>query len=152
MVLLAIKPCHSQDEVLTAIRSCYNKIDNVEGVQELIRLSSVNYDHPVILAYNNTAHLMLLDYRYNPIKKYTLFKTHSKRIDSIIKKNPTNVELRLLRYTVQNKVPSFLQYSAQLDEDIKLIKANIHKEADYLKKYIQEFLIDFNNVRTSNPS
>ena len=58
----------------------------------------------------------------------------------------------MLRYTVQNKAPSFLQYNAQLDKDIELIRAHIHKESDYLKKYIQEFLIDFNNVRTSNPS
>ena len=152
ITLLAIKSCYCQDEVLKAVRSCYNEANNVEQVQELIRLSSVSSDHPVILAYNNTAHLMLLDYRYNPIKKYTLFKTHTKKLDSIIKQNPTNIELRLLRYTVQNKAPSFLQYNAQLNKDIELIRANIHKESDYLKKYIQEFLIDFNNVRTSNPS
>lgn len=149
---MAIKPCHSQDNVLNTIRNCFNKANNVEQVQDLIRLSSASNNHPVILAYNNTAHLMLLDYRYNPIKKYTLFKTHTKRLDSIIKQNPTNIELRLLRYTVQNKAPSFLQYNAQLDKDIDFIRANVHKESDYLKKYIQEFLTDFDNVRTSNPS
>ena len=111
----------------------------MEKVQELIRLSSANSDHPVILAYNNTAHLMLLDYRYNPIKKYTLFKIHTKKLDSIIKQNPTNIELRLLRYTVQNKAPSFLQYNAHLDNDIELIRANIHKESDYLKNTFKNF-------------
>lgn len=139
IALLAIKPCYSQDEVLKTVRSCYNEANNVEKVQELIRLSSANSDHPVILAYNNTAHLMLLDYSYNPIKKYTLFKIHTKKLDSIIKQNPTNIELRLLRYTVQNKAPSFLQYNAQLDNDIELIRANIHKESDYLKNTFKNF-------------
>lgn len=152
IALLAIIPCYSQDEILKAVRSCYSQANNIEKVQELIRLSSSSPDHPIILAYNNTAQLMLLDYWYNPIKKYTLFKTHTKKLDSIIKQNPTNIELRLLRYTVQKNAPSFLQYNTHLDEDIELIRANIHKESDYLKKYIQEFLIDFNNVRTSNPS
>ena len=107
IALLAIIPCYSQDEVLKAVRSCYNEANNIEKVQELIRLSSSSSDHPIILAYNNTAQLMLLDYWYNPIKKYTLFKTHTKKLDSIIKQNPTNIELRLLRYTVQKKAPSF---------------------------------------------
>ena len=111
IALLAIKSCYSQDEVLKALRSCYSEANNVEKVQDLIRLSSANSNNPVILAYNNTAHLMLLDYRYNPIKKYTLFKTHTKKLDSIIKQHPTNIELRLLRYTVQNKALLFtIQY------------------------------------------
>jgi hypothetical protein len=49
-----------------------------------------------------------------------------KRINEAVMTDPDNVEIRLVRLSVQIKSPSFLGYKSNIDEDKKFIRAN-HK-------------------------
>ena len=109
-------------------------------------------DDPVVLAYNYTGKLMLLDYSNNPFEKYKVFKTKTKQIDSIISVNQKNIEIRLLRYVLQKNSPNFLKYNTNLSSDLKFIKSHLYKENENLKLYIKSLLKQFNNERSRDPS
>ena len=144
--------CFCQEKKLIEIRSCFNSIEGVNEIKKLINLSKNSLNNPVILAYNYTGKLMMLDYSNNPFEKYKIFKTKTKQIDSIINTNQKNIEIRLLRYVLQKNSPNFLKYNSDLRSDLKYIKSNLYKENENLQFYIETLLIQFNNERSSNPS
>ena len=56
-----------------------------------------------------------------------------------IKKNPNSIELRALRYSIQNQAPSFLLYNQNTKEDLAFINKN--------KKNIKELsLLEYINT------
>jgi len=144
--------CFCQEKNLIEIRTCFKSIEGVNEIKKLIDLSNNNLDDPVILAYNYTGKLMILDYFNNPFEKYKIFKTKTKQIDSIINTNQKNIEIRLLRYALQKNSPYFLKYNSDLRSDLNYIKSNLYKENENLQFYIETLLIQFNNERSSNPS
>ena len=109
-------------------------------------------ENPVVLAYNYTGNLMMLDYSNNPFEQYKVFKLKTTQIDSIVGTNPKNIEIRLLRYVIQKNSPYFLRYKSDLNNDLMYIKSNLFKEKEYLQVYIKNLLHQFNNERSRNPS
>ncbi len=132
--------CFSQEKKLIEIRSCFSSIQGINEVERLINISENNLDNPVILAYYYTGKLMMLDYSNNPFEKYKVFKTKTKQMDSIVRTNPKNIEIRLLRYALQKNSPYFLKYSSDLRSDLNYIKSNLFKEKEYLQVYIENLL------------
>ena len=130
----------SQEKKLIEIRSCFSSIQGINEVERLINISENNLDNPVILAYYYTGKLMMLDYSNNPFEKYKVFKTKTKQMDSIVRTNPRNIEIRLLRYSLQKNSPYFLKYNSDLSSDLKFIKSNLFKEKEYLQVYIENLL------------
>ena len=86
---------------------------------------------------------MILDFMYNPLKKYLYFNRHTKVIDSIIDMNPSNIEIRLLRYIIQKKSPEILSYNKNIFSDslyvVKNMKGLEHNFLSYLKILIKSF-------------
>ena len=72
--------CFCQEKNLIEIRSCFKSIEGVNEIKKLINLSKNSLNNPVILAYNYTGKLMMLDYSNNPFEKYKIFKTKTKQI------------------------------------------------------------------------
>lgn len=132
--------CFCQENKLIEIRSCFRSIQGINEVERLINISEDNLDNPVILAYYYTGKLMMLDYSNNPFEKYKIFKTKTKQMDSIVRTNPKNIEIRLLRYALQKNSPYFLKYSSDLRNDLNYIKSNLFKEKEYLQVYIENLL------------
>lgn len=132
--------CFCQEKKLIEIRSCFSSIQGINEVEKLINISENNIDNPVILAYNYTGKLMMLDYSNNPFEKYKVFKTKTKQMDSIVSTNPKNIEIRLLRYALQKNSPYFLKYSSDLRSDLNYIKSNLFKEKEHLQAYIENLL------------
>ncbi|HEY6436600.1 MAG TPA: hypothetical protein VIY47_08420, partial [Ignavibacteriaceae bacterium] len=63
-------------------------------------------------------------------------------LDRSVKKMPKNVELRFLRFTIQQNTPSMLFYDDQ-DEDLPFILSHIQEVGDPdFKIRIKEFLIN----------
>lgn len=78
----------------------------------------------------------------NPFKKIGQFKKGKNLLESLIKQNPNNVELRFIRWSVQIHAPSILNYSGDINEDKKYIVANLntlqpHDAKEIIYKYIK---------------
>ncbi len=132
--------CFSQEYSLDDVRACYLDAKNLESKSLLKRMTKEDYGNPIIKAYNNIANIMLIDHLYNPIKKYLSFKNYTQALDSLIESNQSNVEIRLLRYAVQNMSPSFLNYNQNLNDDIRYIVLNLDDESYRLQSYFYVIL------------
>lgn len=61
----------------------------------------------------------------NPFSKLSTFNKGKKNIEIAIKQNSANVEIRILRLSVQKNAPRFLVYYKNIDEDKKVIMLNL---------------------------
>lgn len=59
---------------------------------------------------------------YNPVNKLEAFNKGRKLLDNLIKQDSSNLELRFLRYTIQDNAPGFLGYDDNIEEDKKFIQ------------------------------
>ena len=64
-------------------------------------------------------------------------------MDNIIQTNPKNIEIRLLRYTIQRNCPSFLLYNKDMSNDIKMIEMYFSLEDKSLQDHIKTILKSF---------
>jgi hypothetical protein len=60
-----------------------------------------------------------------PLKKLKYFNRGKSILEEVIDAYPLNIELRYLRYSMQKKIPDFLGYNRNIDEDLVMIKKKI---------------------------
>lgn len=143
ITICATSKCVCQYNTIEELRSCFKTIESVLEIEDLISISNNHIDDPVVLAYNCTGKLMLLDHYGNPFEKYRIFINQTTQLDSIIHTNPKNIEIRLLRYTIQHNCPSFLLYNKDMSNDIKIIKRYFSQEDPSLQDHIKTILKSF---------
>ena len=112
-----------------------------EGIEKLINLTKSDNENPLIISYNIVGKIMMIKYEMNPYKKLKVFNFLTNKIDSIISKNSKNVELRMLRYSIQKKSPFFLRYIDNINSDLTYIKQNLNtltvNEIEYINTVLK---------------
>lgn len=68
-----------------------------------------------------------------------LVKSGAINLESVIKSNPNNIELRLIRMSVQENIPKIVGYRGSLKDDKAFILNNYGKQNATLKNYIKRF-------------
>ena len=68
-----------------------------------------------------------------------LVKSGATSLESIIKSNPNNIELRIIRMSVQENIPKIVGYRGSLKDDKAFILNNYNKQNSTLKNYIKKF-------------
>ena len=111
---------------LDAVRSGYTKaVDDKNLCSEMIqKLRSVQSD-PVCLAYLGGYQTIWAKHVFNPFSKLKTFNEGKKNIESAVKVDPLNAEIRMVRLSVQKNAPSFLGYHSNVEEDENFIRKNI---------------------------
>ena len=132
--------CFGQNEIVD-IRNNYLLAKDFKGIEKLITSTNSNSENPLIISYNIVAELMMIEYEMNPYKKLKVFNHLTNKIDSIIDKNSNNVELRMLRYSIQKKSPFFLRYVDNINNDLNYIKENLNtltvNEIEYINTVLK---------------
>ena len=80
------------------------------------QLSELELEEPLLVAYKGAALMTLANCVGNPWKKYQYFKSGKSELESAIKEEPDNFEIRYLRFAVQINLPGILNYS-NIEED-----------------------------------
>ena len=101
-------------------------------------------------AYHAVAQTLQAKHSQNPIVKFNYFKEGINKLEQVIEKNPNEIELRFLRYCIQKKTPSFLNYSSSLEIDSVFITQRIIHSTKELQSYILPIFKNINDGRTSN--
>lgn len=70
-----------------------------------------------------------------------LVKAGATDLESIIKSNPNNIELRLIRLSVQENIPKIVGYRGGLKDDKAFILNNYGKQNAAMKSYIKKFAV-----------
>ena len=139
LIVFSLNISHAQsiqDVRKLYIESSYNdsKLDSLNHLLEE-KKNKTN----TLSAYYGASLLLKAKYLKNPFKKISFFEKGKNIIENAISKEPTNIEIALIRYSIQKNSPRFLMYNKNLIEDYEFITTNISFIKDKkLKKYISE--------------
>lgn len=91
--------------------------------------------------YEGVANMILAKHSYNPYAKLSYFNKGKLLLEEAIAKDSLNIELRYLRYNIQENAPFFLGYNQKLDSDRTFLKNNLTAIKDeQLKQLILEII------------
>lgn len=135
---------------LPEIRSMYVKAnENEKTCKELIALLKPynEENNPLFFGYKAGATMVMAKHSINPINKLSWFNKGKKMLETAIKTDHKNVELRCLRFGVQSNIPSFLGYKQNLPEDKNFILQSYPYVKDsVLRSNIVTFLTRWGNL------
>ena len=112
---------------LSQVREMYPQAaDDKEVAKQLFDgLSSVtNQEKAILIAYKGAATTLMAKYSPKIKDKKELFKTGVGFMEHAITKDPTNIEIRLIRLSIQENSPKFLKYKSQIETDKAFILEN----------------------------
>ncbi len=112
--------------VIDEARMNYNKaVQDKDLCRKMIdELEKSKEKSPVYLAYLGGFQTIWANHVFNPISKLQSFKEGKNKIEQAISKEPDNVEIRFIRFSVQKNAPSFLGYSNNIIDDRNFIIKN----------------------------
>ena len=130
---------------LVELRGYLQKVENSEEVSKTLISKSKNaYDttkKPIYMAFYAVGYFFMAKHASNPLNKYSYFNKGKKLLEDAIKKEPNNIEIRLMRLISQEKTPRFLGYNKNIEADRNFIIKNYKNSDDEnLVKFIKNYL------------
>ncbi|WP_435262532.1 hypothetical protein [Tenacibaculum sp. nBUS_03] len=126
---------NSTPDYVQSYHAAKTKKQEVEFINKYKSSSKIS-----ILGYVVSLEMKQAKYKFFPWKKLSIFNKGKKRLESLIKRHPDNIDLRYLRLVIQENIPSLLNYKLNIKED-KLFLSKIMKTkntSDYLDFYIKK--------------
>lgn len=129
---------------LEKVRALFKKGVNEVELGEMIQLCESNATCNLIIPYWAAATMKKAEFAWSPLNKLKYFNKGKKMLEDFIKKNPTNIEAKYIRWLTQKMAPAFLSYNKNLADDYQYIQKNIAKSAvdkeyqTFILKHIQE--------------
>jgi len=129
---------------LATIRKMYSDVAKSEtNAKEFTeRLSGVsNSDEKILVAYKAAS--ILLESKFESIigSKISRFKEGAKLLEATLKSDPNNIEIRMIRLSIQEDVPGITGYKKNIKEDKKFITAHYSEQNAALKEYLKNFVL-----------
>ena len=84
----------------------------------------------VIKGYMGVSKMIEAKHMFNPMSRWNKFKEGRAIMEEAIQADANNYELRYLRFAIQTSVPAVLGYSKHIEEDKKLLIAQLEKVKD----------------------
>ena len=130
-----------QTSDLDALRNAYSKANSSnESAKNFIQVADSNSSSdPLSKGYKAAAKILEAKVTTEKNKRKSFVKSGATDLEAVIKSNPNNVELRLIRMSVQENIPKIVGYSKNLKEDKTYILSNYSKQNTALKTYIRKF-------------
>lgn len=118
--------------------------DSEKSSIQLIEKSTSAYNstkEPIFLGFIAVGDFFMAKHAFNPIKKISYFSHGKKMLESAVERDPTNLEIRLMRLIAQENIPRILGYHQHIEEDRNFVYRNYKKTTDSdLKTFIIEYL------------
>ncbi|MEK7727244.1 MAG: hypothetical protein AAB354_02460 [candidate division KSB1 bacterium] len=128
-------------------KSFYQAADDKQAAQQFFdKLAAVDESaQPLLLGYKGMACFMICQHALNPYAKVKYFIQGKTALEKAVERDPQNLELRYLRFTVQTNAPEFLGYTRNVLKDKAFILNSLKSGADEsleedLRKRIIEYL------------
>ena len=140
-LLLWINFVGAQD--LAAIRKLYPTVTKSEANAKdfTVKLANVsNNDDKILVAYKAASILLDSKFEKKLQAKIDRFKEGAKLLESTIKSEPNNIEIRMIRLSIQENVPGITGYKKNIKEDKKYITEHYAEQNVVLKEYLKSFI------------
>lgn len=108
----------------------------------LTELDKVKGTNPLYLAYYGAFQSLMAKHAINPYNKIDYLKKSQQTLKKAIAQKPDDAEMRFLRFSAQYYIPKFLGYSDELEEDKKVILANVHRSPADVREVISRFMLE----------
>lgn len=133
-----------QQPDMTKLRELYQKAALNKQDARLLNEWAATIDTgslPVLVCYKGANYMIQAKYTINPINKYNKFTQGRDLMEAAIKKDTADLEMRFIRYAVQNNLPAFLGYDGHKENDRHFLLRNIREQKDdQLKQLIINYL------------
>lgn len=129
---------------LASIRKMYADVSKSEtNAKEFTeKLSDVtNNDDKILVAYKAASILLDSKFEKKLGEKMERFKEGAKLLESTIKSEPNNIEIRMIRLSIQENVPGITGYKKNIKEDKKFLTENYSQQNAALKGYLKDFIL-----------
>lgn len=129
---------------LTAIRKLYPTVTKSEANAKdfTVKLANVsNDDDKILVAYKAASILLDSKFEKKLQAKIDRFKEGAKLLESTIKSEPNNIEIRMIRLSIQENVPGITGYKKNIKEDKKYLTAHYAEQNAVLKEYLKSFIL-----------
>jgi hypothetical protein len=134
----------SNNPEITDIRKLYSSVVNSESnANEFAsKLNEItNDDNKILVAYKGASIIILSKYEKKNSEKSKIFKEGANMLEFAITSEPNNIEIRLIRLSIQEKVPKILNYNINKNEDRNFLLEHYKEVSGNLKTYIKNFMM-----------
>ncbi|MFN4365040.1 hypothetical protein [Chryseobacterium hispalense] len=124
---------------LESLRESYAKanISNANTESFINTAEKASGSDAITLGYKAAAKIM--EAKIAKQNRKVLVKSGATNLEAVIKNNPNNAELRLIRMSVQENIPKIVGYRGSLKDDKAFLISNYSKQNAALKNYIKRF-------------
>jgi len=105
------------------------------------KLSDATLEDKTIAAYKGASIALLSKFKKKVAEKISTFKEGSKLIELAVANEPNNIEIRLIRLSIQENVPGIVKYKMNIKDDAAFILKHFKEQNNTLKDYIRSFVI-----------
>lgn len=124
---------------LESLRNSYDKANSSNANTEafITMAEKASGSDPVIQGYKAAAQIM--EAKITKTNRKAMVKSGATNLETLIKSNPNNAELRVIRMSVQENIPKIVGYRGSLKEDKTYLLSSYGKQNTTLKNYIKRF-------------
>lgn len=128
---------------LTEIRKSYptaaeSQASATEFAQKLAAIDSG--DNKTLLAYKGASLAMASKFKNKISDKISTLKEGGKLIEAAVAAEPANIEIRMIRLSIQENVPAITGYKKNISEDKAFVLKNYAAQGEDLKNYLKRFI------------
>ncbi|MBE8724918.1 hypothetical protein [Flavobacterium hungaricum] len=129
---------------LASIRKMYSDVAKSEtNAKEFTeKMAGVNSnDDKILVAYKAASILVDSKFEKKLTEKIERFKEGAKMLEAVIASEPNNIEMRMIRLSIQENVPGITGYKKNIKEDKKFLTVHYPTLTGTLKEYIKDFVL-----------
>jgi len=141
----------SNNPEITDIRKLYSSVVNTESnAKEFASKFTeiTNEDNKTLVAYKGASIIILSKYKKKISDKSKIFKEGANMVEFAITSEPNNIEIRLIRLSIQENAPKILKYNANKKEDRNFLLEHYEEVSGNLKVYIKNFIMQSKSFST----
>lgn len=128
-------------ELAEVRKQYYTASLNKENAEKFYQtLLKCNSNNPTLIAYKGASITLKAKFSSELLNKKNLFIEGAKIIESAQQNDPQNIEIRLIRLSIQENIPKILKYKQNIEEDKNFILQNFEKQSPILKDYIRTYV------------
>ncbi|MCS3532384.1 hypothetical protein [Chryseobacterium sp. JUb7] len=124
---------------LEALRNSYAKANSSDANTEIFINIAEKQSGSDAVTTGYKAAAKIMEAKIAKSNRKALVKSGATSLEAIIKSNPNNAELRLIRMSVQENIPKIVGYRGSLKDDKAFLLNNYAKQNATLKNYIKRF-------------
>lgn len=137
-LILFLSSSSAIDELNTARIYFQNGRDDKSAAEKLQTLTQ-GKETAILKAYNGGAVAILAKHQSNPYKKIEYLKRGLKIINSAVLLDAADIEIRFVRFAVEENIPSFISFTSHIESDKKMLISNLnssHSNYKMIKAYL----------------